>query len=293
MIEEARRGRKIRLGGGRALGYDEYGDPRGRPVVFLHGFGACRSIAALGDAAAGELGVRLIAPDRPGIGLSDRLPGRGLLDFPADVAALADALGARELAVVGWSAGGPYALACAFALPDRITGVALVSSAPPLSGRAARHLPASPATRAIGHTARFAPFLMRPFFAVVARRTKRDPERALEESLAELPAADRAVLGRAEVRANVLANVVEVFRSGGAGVSDDALALARPWGFRPADIGATVHLWHGGADTVWPIGVGHWLAGALPSCRAVFLPGEGHYALFSRWREVLATVAPS
>ena len=91
--------RQIRLSDGRRLGYSEYGDPHGRPVLFFHGFGTSRVICPPDDALARSVGARLIAVDRPGIGLSDPLPGRRLLDWPADVAQLANQLQLDRFAI--------------------------------------------------------------------------------------------------------------------------------------------------------------------------------------------------
>src|SRR5215211_6909814 len=126
--------RVMRLTDGRRLGYAEYGDPTGRPVFFFHGFGTSRVICPRDDELARNLGARLIAVDRPGIGWSDALPGRRLLDWPTDVAQLANQLGLDRFAIVGWSGGGPYAAACGHALADRVRVVGLVSSPAPISG---------------------------------------------------------------------------------------------------------------------------------------------------------------
>ena len=103
----------VPLPDGRVLAYEEYGVPTGFPILSFHGGLSSRLDAAPAHEAAVATGVRLIAPDRPGMGLSTYQPGRRLLDWPADVAHLADALGIERFAVMGWSAGGPYAAVCA------------------------------------------------------------------------------------------------------------------------------------------------------------------------------------
>ena len=126
--------RTIVLRDGRRLGYLDQGPRDGRPVLFFHGLGTSRVICPIDEPAAHDLGLRLIAVDRPGIGLSDRLPRRRLLDWPSDVAELADQLGLADIAVIGWSGGGPYAAACAYLLPERVRAAGLVSAPSPLSG---------------------------------------------------------------------------------------------------------------------------------------------------------------
>ena len=103
----------VNLPDGRDLAYEEYGDPAGFPVLSFHGGLSSHLDAAPAGAAAREAGIRLVAPDRPGMGLSTFQPGRTLLDWPEDVTALAHALGIERFAVMGWSAGGPYAAVCA------------------------------------------------------------------------------------------------------------------------------------------------------------------------------------
>ena len=118
--QETRLNQTIKLRDGRTLGYAEYGDRNGVPVVFFHGTPGSRLMAvpAWNDTS---LGIRLIAPDRPGLGLSTYLPHRTLLNWPGDVAELADALKLEKFIVAGVSGGGPHSLACAYALPDRVS----------------------------------------------------------------------------------------------------------------------------------------------------------------------------
>ena len=121
----------ILLPDGRTLGFADYGDPGGRPLFYCHGWPGSRLQARTIDEHGRRRGLRVIAPDRPGIGLSDARPGRGFSDWPADIAGLADSLRIDRFLLLGISGGGPYALAAAALLPDRIDAVAVVSGAPP------------------------------------------------------------------------------------------------------------------------------------------------------------------
>src|SRR5689334_6768677 len=117
----------LRLRDGRRLAYNEWGDPRGKPVLYFHGLHSSR-LALYRDADFfAAHGIRFITTDRPGVGQSDPQPHRTLLDWPADVIQLADALGLDRFAILAITGGGPYALACAYAIPARLTGVAIVS----------------------------------------------------------------------------------------------------------------------------------------------------------------------
>ncbi len=125
---------RIALADGRWLACAEFGDPHGRPVLLFHGTPGYRRNPWATDAELRSVGVRLIAPDRPGVGGSTPQPRRRLLDWPDDVRQLADALGLERFAVVGFSNGGPHAAACAFRLGPRVSGTALVAPMPPLDG---------------------------------------------------------------------------------------------------------------------------------------------------------------
>lgn len=118
---------------GRRVAIDIHGDPGGAPVLYLHGVPSSRlevHVFGLPDAAR-EAGVKLVALDRPGIGGTDPKPGRTVLDTADDVAAVADALGHTRFALLGYSAGSPFALATATRLSPRITALGVVSGVPP------------------------------------------------------------------------------------------------------------------------------------------------------------------
>ena len=117
------------LTAGRVIGYAQYGDPNGFPVVNAHGGLACRLDVAVAAPIADQVGIRLISPDRPGIGLSDPLPGRTILDWAHDIGELLDQIDVDRFAVMGWSMGGQYSAAPG----HRVTRVAIVAGALPLT----------------------------------------------------------------------------------------------------------------------------------------------------------------
>ena len=121
------RGGILRLREGGEIAYDEYGDPDGAPVIFCHGWPSSRSMAQLTEAAARRHRVRVISPDRPGINSSSFAPDRTLLDWPAVVLQLAEHLGLATFRLLGVSGGAPYAYVTAWALPDHVEAVAIVS----------------------------------------------------------------------------------------------------------------------------------------------------------------------
>jgi pimeloyl-ACP methyl ester carboxylesterase len=282
--------RQVRLADGRELGYDEIGDLSGSPIFFFHGFGSSRVVRHPDDYIAAALGIRMIAVDRPGIGLSTGQPGRRLLDWPADVRQLADAMGLARFGIVAWSGGGPYALACAWSMPERVSVVGLISAAAPLTG--VRDPDYTYRTHRVAtRAADYAPWMIRIAMWRWARGQRADPERHLDEAIESMVEADRAVLDDPQLRAVMLANGIELYRQGGRGLYDEALVMARPWGFPLEGISVPVFLWHGEADITVPVGMGRHIARTIPHCRATFFPGEAHHLLYDRWREILDELA--
>lgn len=112
----------LTLSDGRKIGYAQYGDPNGKPIIVLHGILGSRLENALFDTNARELGARIIGIERPGMGLSSPDPRplreRRVVDHAKDVEALADNLQLAEYGIIGMSGGGPYALGCAYASPS-------------------------------------------------------------------------------------------------------------------------------------------------------------------------------
>jgi pimeloyl-ACP methyl ester carboxylesterase len=272
-------GKQVRLPDGRRLGYAEFGDPLGRPVLYFHGFPASRLEARLAHEAALRTGVRLVAADRPGSGLSDFLPERTLSDWPVDVTSLAESLGLGRFAILGVSGGGPYAAACACLMPQRLTAVGIVGGLGPLAkAKAGREM--QPAARFSFFLARRAPkmtgILYRgmvvPFFRFL-------PAIPLALLSAGAPPRDREVLQRPGVKRVLLASLAEAFRQGGRGAVQELLLYSRPWGFDPAAIRARVEFWHGERDATVPVSMGRNLAAIIPGCKATFLPEEGHFSL--------------
>jgi pimeloyl-ACP methyl ester carboxylesterase len=283
--------RRLRLSDGRFLGYDEYGDPSGTPVLFFHGFGSSRIVRHPDDGIAAELGLRMLAVDRPGIGLSTRQPGRRLLDWPRDVAELAGHLGLERFAITAWSGGGPYALACGWALQPRVSTIGLISAPAPLAGVAGARGYTYRHHRAASRAADHAPWIIRLAMWRWSRAQRHDPEGKLDDAIAGMVGADREILGDPNLRAVMIANTLEMCRQGHGGLYDEALIMARPWGFPIEGVGVPVRIWHGEVDTSVPVGMGHYLAAAMPRVRASFYPGEGHHLVYDRWRDILGEIA--
>ena len=284
-----RANRTARLPDGRMIGYAEYGNPSGKPVMFFHGGGGSRLLGELTDGPARRLGLRVISPDRPGIGLSDDRLGRSLLDWAEDVRQLADRLDLGRIAVMGLSNGGTFASACARAIPERLTAAVIVSGMGPPEAPSKGQ---SPVTRTLLGLSRRSPTLYGALFAAAVRRGQKDPDRLVERFFVGWPAPDRSALAQSYAGAVFTNAIVEGYRRGGKTVGQDVALTTRKWGFRLEDISMRVHLWHGDADTIVPLATARYVAGAIPDCVATYCPGEGHLSvLINRLDEILETVA--
>ena len=269
------------LADGRTLGYAEYGALDGKPLMFFHGGGGSRWLAELYDKAALRQGIRVIAPDRPGMGLSDPQPKRRLLDWPKDVVQLADHLGLGRFATMGFSAGAPHALACAATIPDRIRAtivVGLMVPGTPMSGM-----------NLMWRVMVLSPGFMGRFFARAMSELVRDPVKSARKSARWLTAADKHALADHDFARIVYEATREGIRGGTGGVALDAKLAFSRMGFELSEVRSRIHLWHGEDDRMVPVAFGRYAAARLPDCVATFCQGEGHNSiLVNRMDEMLA-----
>lgn len=272
-------GETLILSSGRAISFDCFGCADGYPVLYQHGFPASRLEARLVGAAAHRAGVRLIAADRPGHGGSGFDPEASLLSWAADQAELVRHLGLVRPAVLGVSGGGPYALAMAFRLGDRLGPVGIVAGLGPLWQTGLLAMMRLPARLIFGGAQRWPRKARRFHAAVLGPLLASRPELALRLVASHGGSKDRALLQRTEIRAGLTDAMAEAFRQGGEGPAQGVATLAGAWGFRLEDIELPLRLWHGEEDATVPLSHGIWLQRHLPRCELVRFPGEGHFSL--------------
>jgi len=235
------------------------------------------------------MGLRIIAPDRPGYGLSDFKPARAMVDWADDVLALVDHLDLAKFAVLGVSGGGPYAAACGAKLPQRLRSVLLVCSMGPTdSPEATKGM--VPLNRWLLAFARNAPWLVQRAAGFCLRTLWGTGDQVIPEQIeACLPPRDQQTLSDPELRRLLTESSREGLRPGVDGAAWDGFLFSRPWGFDLQPIRTPVYLWHGEKDVVVPASMGHFLATHIPGCIAEFDPEDGHFSLpFSRIREILS-----
>jgi len=280
--------REFTLRDGRRLGFAEFGRPQGVPMFYFHGWPSSRLEAcALGDAVE-ELGLHMIAADRPGYGLSDLKKNRAIADWAEDVSELADHVGWGRFAILGISGGGPYAAACAAHLPERLSKVLMVCSLGPTdTPEATKGM--VPLNRWLLAFARTAPWLAQRLGSVCLRALWGIGDQVIPQQIeARLPVRDRQTLADPQLRKLLTDSSREGLRRGVEGAAWEGLLYSRPWGFRLDRIQVPLHLWHGEQDNVVPASMGHYLADHIPNCQATFCPEDGHFSLaFNRIREVL------
>jgi pimeloyl-ACP methyl ester carboxylesterase len=282
----------IRLPDGRALAYTEWGDLHGRPVFFFHGMPASRLFVPDPDAATDEH-VRLIAPDRPGMGSSDPQPGHVVADWPADVVELADTLGLERFGVIGWSAGTPYAFACAALISERLTGVSATTSAAAMEYL----IPEDPALRdSLLDDDDRAIFDALPQGRDVAERLAAELAAGFVGWLTEHPEqladgesdpGDEGFLADPAEREAFVESVREAVRQGAEAFAPQYVAQIAPWGFRLEDVSFPVHVWAGANDRKTPPERLQLVVDRIPNAIITVWDDVGHAGIAKYFRDVL------
>ena len=285
--------RLLRLPDGRCLAFDDVGDAAGMPVIYLHGTPDSRLARHPDDSVAASAGVRLVSIDRPGAGDSDPHPGATLADLGADLTHLLDHLGIERAALLGWSAGGLFALASATVLGQRVLAVWLVGTMPPVEAYADAGVLAAlgPARRAfVEMAAELAPHEVAAELAQYLVPHPLDAALALDHVLESAGEQGRAELAAVPGAAEQLAEALAAAVRGGFGGVEHDLALQLEPGLDLAAVEAPVRSFHGSLDLASPPEVGAWLASRLPEGVLDLVPGAGHHLLFPRWRGILRAV---
>jgi pimeloyl-ACP methyl ester carboxylesterase len=275
----------VTLRGGRTLGFREYGDPDGAPVVNCHGGTLCGLDVAPFSEDARDLGLRLVSPDRPGLVASTAVPGRTTADWADDVEELADALELDRFGVLGWSMGGQYALACAARLGVRVTKTVVIAGALPLDDDAT-FVELNAMDRRFTLRARDNPRTARHALALVGAVARHAPRSwcrgAAKESVPEEAALLTGPTGR------VIAEAAAVALRGGEGMAEEYRAWVRPWGFALDTITTPVVYWQGDQDALIPPTWADELARRTPGAAVHAVEGASHFVGYTHTREVLS-----
>ena len=281
----------IAVGEDRQIGFAEFGDPQGRAVFWLHGTpGARRQIPMEARVYAEQRHIRLIGVDRPGIGSSTPYQYDTVFAFAEDLRTIADTLGIDRFEVIGLSGGGPYTLACAAAMPDRVVsagvlgGVAPVRGADAIGGGVSRLISVTaPVVEVAGAPLRLAA-------SRLIRLVRPIAEPALYAYARISPEADRRLLVRPEFKAMFLDDLLNGSRKQLAAPFADVVVFSRDWGFRLDEVKVPIRWWQGDRDHIVPFEHGQHVVSRLPDAQLTHLPGESHLAGLGRAEEILETM---
>jgi pimeloyl-ACP methyl ester carboxylesterase len=273
----------VTLHDGRSLAYAEWGDPLGRPVFLFHGQPGSRLLCPDADATE-SAGVRLITVDRPGYGRSDPQPERALLSWADDYAELHVRIGLPPCPIVGWSGGGPYALACGIRTPALVTSIGLASSTGPLD-----MVPG--AWEGLSAEEQTLTELLRRDRAAARKQITEDCQWYADDPASVFEGwdgPDGALLAQPDVSEAMVAMMVEGARQGSVGYVADRMIKREPFGFSVADVTQDVSVWVGEADDPEFHAVAAYYAASIPRATLVTYQDAGHLVPLPRWAEMLA-----
>jgi pimeloyl-ACP methyl ester carboxylesterase len=272
-----RREGSVRVADGRAVGFAEWGDPLGRPVVAFHGGPGSRLFAIGCEQLADALGLRIVCLERPGYGLSEFAADRTLLGWVDDVAEATRALDIDRFVVVGVSAGSPYALACGAGPSSRVEAIGVIAGIAPPGVSVEDEFAALVENDRHGAEAaarrHFEAMRADVDASILAMGTRTGP--------------DRETYLRPDVQARFAMTRSEAFRQGVDGAVLDLILVNQPWGFELEDITVNTHWWHGSRDPIAPLATIREATAATRIALTIY-EDEGHAISFTHGAEILA-----
>jgi pimeloyl-ACP methyl ester carboxylesterase len=281
----------VEVAPGRYLGFAEFGRPHGRPVIWMHGTpGARRQIPESARIAAEKFDICLIGLDRPGVGSSTPHAYGEVIDFAGDLEVVLDRLGIGEFAILGLSGGGPYTLAAAAAMPERVRVAGVMGGVAPTCGPDAVDggIVALARQFQLPLTQLRAPISWMFTSLIWLARPVGQPALKLYARLS--PPGDRVVFARPEVRAMFLDDLLMGSAKGLHAPMYDVLLFGRPWGFELCDVKVPVHWWHGDADHIVPLRHAQQAIAALPDAHLYLRPGESHLGTLIAAEDILGVL---
>jgi pimeloyl-ACP methyl ester carboxylesterase len=280
---------ETRLSDGRRMSWAAFGDPEGTPLFWFHGSpGGRLQIPPAAAREAAQLGLKIVCIARPGVGQSSDHQYASFRDSAADIAEVADDIGARRFGIVALSGGGPYALACGHEMPHRVQALGILGGVCPVVGDDG--MPAG----IVSLAARFNSILG------VVRTPMSETLRGLMGLIGPLshpaysgfaklmPEGDQRVFGDPEIEAMFIRDLVAANRDSFRGFLNDVVLFGRPWGFRLAEVDVPVRWWHGDADSLVSLDHARHATSLLPECDLVVRPGESHLGGFGITHEVFS-----
>ena len=280
----------VTLKDNRCIGYSEFGVPDGKPIFYFHGTPGSRLEAGHLQHIAMLNHYRLIGIDRPGMGLSSHHVKHNILSWPDDVEMFADCLGIHKFSIVGHSGGAPFVAACAYKIPHRLYGVAIVAGPAPFEIHEAT------ASLAFGHRFINSAIRMMPWIAIGMMKLTLAMYKKpwmLKQALKQMPEVDQCVVHSLGSNETISAVLSEPFKHGVVGAAQEFKLIVRPWGFSLADIKCPVTIWQGGLDKQVPLAHAKLYTALIPNAKFNFFNQDGHLSvLVNHGEEILRSVCP-
>jgi pimeloyl-ACP methyl ester carboxylesterase len=280
----------IKLHDGRILGYFEFGAPSGKPVFYFHGGGVGSGIYAKSISLEAEKhNIRLISPDRPGIGISDPKSGRSISDWSEDVVQLADALELPSFSILSQSAGSAYAFACMRMYPDRVIKASVVSGLYPMHDKSLRKgLP--PASRFLaGMLVKSPDWVIKKMFAGTKAQVDKDLKAICIKLKKRALPVEKEILADPSFMQIYLESIKHAYKQGIDAVAADFRLCFADWGFGLSEIKNMVHIWHGERDTSSPVLLAKRNEQLLTDCSSVYFPDDTHMSVLHRHIDEILT----
>ena len=282
MVEKDLLNQTITLKDGRKLGYAEFGNLEGKPLFYFHGHGSSRLEPKMYNLENIKDKVHIIGVDRPGFGLSDFSNKHSLLSWPDDVAELADSLNINKFSVLGCSGGAPFALSCAYKIPDRLISCGIGSGLGPIKlgidDMAKNNRKELIMAQKNPKRLKFVFKLIVKFLNKLKQKPIEEVSKKLLKRGKNLPEPDRKYFEDTDNCSLYLELMGESLRQGIAGPSHESILFASPWGFELKDISPDLKIksWHGKLDTSVPLRMAKAMCNEIPNCEMKVYDNLGH-----------------
>lgn len=282
--------RQFRLTDGRVISYQEYGDPKGEPVIYCHSILGSRLENFIDEIDwANRTKLRLIIPERPGYGFSSPHP-TSYIQWAEDLREFLDGNGLDSVALIGFAAGGIYAAAAAVGLGQRIRHLVLVSTyVQPEANQELKLI--APLYRMHIRLAQTNPKLHQMFSLIMRRGFSKDPIGFFTMLTHDFRQEDSQTIQSSWFQSRYLVGVREATRQGVEACSKELTRIVENWQFEMSDIHCPVTIWHGEQDQQTPVSQVKQLCQQLPQSDLQLLPGHGQLVIYDHWPMILAELS--
>lgn len=279
----------ITLTDGRTLSYGDYGPRNGVPVVLFHHLFGSRNDKPADQNLLGDLGIRLIIPERPGVGLSCIAPNMTLLNWAEDVGQLLDQLKIERVHVAGLSSGAPHAAAFASILEHRTINLGIIAAQMPVD-ELPKGVRIGTIHRFLTSAARIFPSMAHKQLESNYAKLLADPEKMLEEYKVKTNGADQLLHQDPAINSIRLQNIQDAAKRPSSLYARELVRTFRPWGFKLSELKVPVILWHGKQDDLYPFEHAEQMVDIIPNCKAILNDQWGHFFPLKEWESIYKTL---